>query len=101
MEPDSYYWISRWTDHLIDAFHLDSDAILARNAEALELGYLEGVPDEVLVLFHIDVEGVRENPEGTIRLLQSSYEATLRLVASFQGTAGGERAGGLDLSAGT
>ena len=83
MESQSHYWTGRWTDHLIDAFHLDSDAILARHAETLKLGYLEGVHDDVLVLFRIDVEGARENPEGTLRLLQVSYEATLRLVTTF------------------
>ena len=73
-------WTSRWADHLIDAFHEDSDAILARHAEALDLGRMDGLPDEVLELFRIDLERVRDNPEGAVRLLQASYEATFRTI---------------------
>ena len=80
MEVSSQEWIDRWADHLIQAFHHDSDAILARHAEALELGRLDGLPDEVLELFRIDLERVRDNPEGAVRLLQASYEATFRTI---------------------
>ena len=83
MGLDSYDWIDRWSDHLMKAFHEDSDAVLARNAEAIELGSMAGFPDVVLALFHINLEGVRDNPEGTVRLLQASYEATFRTIHDF------------------
>ena len=44
MELDSHAWIDRWSDHLMKAFHEDSDAVLGRNAEAIELGCMDGLP---------------------------------------------------------
>ena len=83
MELDSNAWIERWSDHLMKVFHEDSDAVLARNAEAIELGHMDGLPDEVLALFRINLEGTREDPEGTILLLQASYEAAFRTIKNF------------------
>ncbi len=83
MEFNSYDWINRWSDHLMVAFHEDSDAVLARNAEAIEMGSMEGLPDDVLALFRINIEGTRDNPEGTVRLLQASYEAAFRTIEGF------------------
>ena len=83
MEFNSYDWINRWSDHLMVAFHEDSDAVLARNAEAIEMGSMEGLPDDVLALFRINIEGTRDNPEGTVRLLQASYEAEVATVQDF------------------
>ena len=80
---DSQDWIDRWSDHFMKAFHEDSDAVLARNAEAVELGSMAGFPDVVLPLFHINLERVRDDPEGTIRLLQASYEAAFRTIEDF------------------
>ena len=84
MGLDSYDWIDRWSDHLMKAFHEDSDAVLARNAEAIEMGSMAGFPDDVLVLFRINIEGTRDNPEGTVRLLQASYEAAFRTIDDFR-----------------
>ena len=83
MGLDSHAWIDRWSDHLMKAFHDDSDAVFARNAEAIEMGSMAGFPDDVLLLFHINLEGVRDDPEGTIRLLQASYEAAFRTIQDF------------------
>ena len=83
MELNSGEWINRWSDHLMTAFHEDSDAVLARNAEAIELGHMDGLPDEVLVLFRVNLEGIRDNPEMTVRLLQASYEATFGTIHDF------------------
>ena len=33
------------------AFHEDADAVLARNAEPIEMGHMDGLPDEVRALF--------------------------------------------------
>ena len=83
MELNSSEWINRWSDHLMTAFHEDCDAVLARNAEAIELGHMDGLPDDVLALFRINLEGTRENPEATILLLQASYEAAFRTIQDF------------------
>ena len=83
MESNPDDWINRWSDHLMTAFHDDSDAVLARNAEAIELDYMDGLPDEVLALFRINLEGIRDNPGGTVRLLQASYEAAFRTIQDF------------------
>ena len=83
MELNSVEWINRWSDHLMMAFHEDADAVLARNAEAIELGHMDGWPDDVLALFRINLEGTRQNPEGTILLLQASYEAAFRTIQDF------------------
>ncbi len=82
MELDSNAWIDLWSDHLMTAFD-DSDAVLARNAEAIELGHMDGLPDDVLALFRMNLEGIRDNPEMTVRLLQASYEATFRTIQDF------------------
>ena len=82
MQSDRNYWISRWGDHLIRAFHQESDAILARNAEAIELGDTD-LPEEILELFRIDVERTKENPEGMIRLVQASYSATFQTIGEM------------------
>ena len=83
MEFNSHDWIDRWSDHLMKVFHEDSDAVLARNAEAIEMGSMDGLPDGVLALFRINLEGTGENPEGTILLLQASYEAAFRTIEDF------------------
>ena len=83
MEFNSHDWINRCSDHLMAAFHEDSDAVLARNAEAIELGCMDGLPDDVLALFRINLEAVRDNPEMTVRLLQASYEAAFRTTRDF------------------
>ena len=83
MELDSNSWIDRWSDHSMTAFDDDSDAVLARNAEAIELGHMDGLPDDVLALFRVNLEGIRDNPEMTVRLLQASYEATFRTIQDF------------------
>ena len=83
MALDSNAWIDRWSDHLMTAFHEDSDSVLARNAEAIELGSMDGLPDGVLLLFRINLEGIRDNPEMTVRLLRASYEATFRTIHDF------------------
>ncbi len=91
MDMESGPWIDRWADHLIHAFHEDSDAILARNAEALELGRLDGMPDWALELFRIDLERIRKNPEGVVRLLQASYEASFRTIFEILEVGSGSR----------
>ena len=64
-------------------FHEDSDAVLARHAKAIELGSMDGLLDGVLLLFRINLEGIRDNPEMTVRLLQASYGATFRTIHDF------------------
>ena len=91
MELDSNAWIDRWSDHLMTAFHEDSDAVFARNAEAIEIDSMDGLPDGVLALFRINLEGTRENPEGTVRLLQASYEAAFRTIQDFLRVEGSRR----------
>ena len=44
---------------------------------------MAGFPDVVLALFHINLERVRDDPEGTVRLLQASYEAAFRTIDDF------------------
>ena len=83
MELNSGEWINRWSDHLRTAFHEDFDAVLARNAEAIEWGHMDGLPDDVLALFRVNLEGTRENPEGTVRLFQASSEAAFRPIQDF------------------
>ena len=73
-------WVGRWADLLIVNFHQRSDAVLTENARALELGSAGDLPEEVLELFRVDVERVREHPEETVRLLQASYAATFRTL---------------------
>lgn len=80
MELNSHDWIDHWSDHLMKVFHEDSDAVLTRNAEAIEMGSIDGLPDGVLALFRINLEGTRDDPEGTILLLQASYEAAFRTI---------------------
>ena len=65
------------------AFPEDSNAGLARNAEAIELGCIDGMPDGVLALFRINLEGIKDDPEMTVRLLQAYYEAAVATVQDF------------------
>ena len=83
MELNSNAWIDRGSDHLMTAFREDSDAVLARNAEAIELGCMDGLPDDVLALLRINLEGIRDNPGMTVRLLHASYEAAFRTTRDF------------------
>ncbi len=55
MEFKSNAWIDRWSDHLMAAFHEDSGSVPARNAWAIELGCMDGLPNEVLALFRINL----------------------------------------------
>ena len=83
MEFKSNAWIDRWSDHLMAAFHEDSGSVPARNAWAIELGCMDGLPNEVLALFRINLGRDRDNPEMTVRLLQASYEAVFRTTQDF------------------
>ena len=65
------------------AFPEDSNAGLARNAEAIEMGCMGGLPSNLLALFRINLEGIRDDPEMTVRLLQASYEAEVATVQDF------------------
>ena len=65
------------------AFPEDSNAVLARNSEAVEMGYIDGMPDGVLELSRTKLEGIRDDPEMTVRLLQASYEAAVATVQDF------------------
>ena len=84
MELNSNAWIDRGSDHLMTAFREDSDSVPARHAEAIELGCMDGLPDGVLALFRMNLEGIRDNPEMTVCLLQASYEATFRTIHDFR-----------------
>ena len=76
MELNSNAWIDRGSDHLMTAFREDSDAVLARNAEAIELGCMDGLPDDVFgAVAHQTLKGSGDNPGMTVRLLHASYEA--------------------------
>ncbi len=76
-------WVGRWIDQFMFLFHEQPDLVLAENARALELGSAGDLPEEVLELFRIDVENVRENPEEFVRLAQCSYAAAFRTIGDL------------------
>ena len=65
MELDSNAWIDLWSDHSMTTFHEDSDAVLPRNAQAMEMVSMDGLLDGVLKLFRINLEkGLGRIPRG-------------------------------------
>lgn len=85
MEKQYVPWVDRWLDHLLDAYDHDIPAILAGNAQALELGETGDLPTSVLPLFNIDLEALRSDPEWAARRLQASYAATFRVIKEMLG----------------
>ena len=65
MELNSNAWIDLWSDHSMTTFHEDSDAVLARNTQAMEMGSMDGLLDGVLTLCRINLEkGPGRIPKG-------------------------------------
>ena len=75
MELDSNAWIDLWSDHSMTTFHEDSDAVLARNTQAMEMGSMDGLLDGALSLFRINLEkGLGRIP----RVLSASFRRRRR-----------------------
>ena len=91
METGYTPWVDRWLDHLLDAYDHDAPAILADNAQALELGDTGQQPPLVLPLFRINLEGTAEDPEWANRMLQASYAATFRVIREMLSATPGDR----------
>ena len=65
MELDSNSLLELWSGHSMTACHEGSDAVLARHAQAMEMGSMDGLLDGVLKLFRINLEkGLGRIPKG-------------------------------------